>query len=74
MTLKMDSGDDRIGRSVSMGELMGFSGVMPPSANRCGGNRGAHDDEGLTSAGFAIDWLLDSTVVWRRRCLKPREC
>ena len=36
MTLKMDSRDDRIGRSASMGELMSFPGVMPPSANRCG--------------------------------------
>lgn len=40
MTRKMDSRDDRIGRSVSIGEMMGFSGVMPPSANRRGGNRG----------------------------------
>ena len=37
MTLKMDSRDDRIGRTVSMDEMLGFSGVMPPSANRCGG-------------------------------------
>lgn len=74
MALKINAGDDRIGRSVGMGEMMSFSSVMPPSANRCGGNRGERDDEGLTSAGFAIDWLLDSTVVWRRRCLKLRGC
>lgn len=52
MTLKMDSRDDRIGRSVSMGELMSFPGVMPPSANRCGGNRGERDDEGFDLSGF----------------------
>lgn len=52
MTLKMDSRDDRIGRSVSIGELMGFSGVMPPSANRCGGNRGERDDESFDLSGF----------------------
>lgn len=52
MTLKMDSRDDRIGRSVSMGELMSFPGVMPPSANRCGGNRGERDDESFDLSGF----------------------
>ena len=52
MTLKMDSRDDRIGRSVSMGEMMSFSGVMPPSANRCGGNRGERDDEAFDLSGF----------------------
>lgn len=52
MTLKMDSRDDRIGRSVSMGEMMGFSGVIPPSANRCGGNRGERDDESFDLSGF----------------------
>ena len=52
MTLKMDSRDDRIGRSVSMGEMMSFPGVMPPSANRCGGNRGERDDESFDLSGF----------------------
>lgn len=52
MTLKMDSRDDRIGRSVSLGEMLGLSGVMPPSANRCGGNRGERDDEGFDLSGF----------------------
>lgn len=52
MTLKMDSRDNRIGRSVSLGEMMGFSGVMPPSANRCGGNRGERDDEAFDLSGF----------------------
>lgn len=52
MTLKMDSRDDRIGRSVSMGEMMSFPGVMPLSANRCRGNRGECDDEGFDLSGF----------------------
>lgn len=52
MTLKMDSRDDRIGRTVSMGELLSFPGVMPPSANRCGGNRGESDDESFDLSGF----------------------
>ena len=76
MTLKMDSGDDRIGRSVSMGELMGFSGVMPPSANRCGGNRGAHDDEGFDLSGFrnrlasGLDRGVETSVLEAPRVLK----
>lgn len=52
MTLKLDSRDDRIGRSVSLGEMVSFPGVMPPSANRCGGNRGERDDEVFDLSGF----------------------
>lgn len=52
MRRKMDSRDDRIGRTVSMGEMVSFPGVMPPSANRCGGNRGERDDEGFDLSGF----------------------
>lgn len=52
MTLKMDSRDDRIGRTVSMGEMMSFPGVMPLSANRCRGNRGERDDEAFDLSGF----------------------
>ena len=59
MTLKMDSRDDRIGRSVSLGEMLGLSGVMTRF---------------LTSAGFAIDWFLGSIAVWRRRFLKLLVC
>ena len=76
MTLKMDSGDDRIGRSVSMGELMGFSGVMPPSANRCGGNRGERDDEGFDLSGFhsrlvsGLDRGMETSVLEAPRVLK----
>lgn len=76
MTLKMDSRDNRIGRSVSMGELMGFSGVMPPSANRCGGNRGERDDEGFDLSEFhnrlvsGLDRGMETSVLEAPRVLK----
>ena len=76
MTLKMDSRDDRIGRSVSMGELMSFPGVMPPSANRCGGNRGERDDEGFDLSGFhsrlvsGLDRVMETSVLEAPRVLK----
>ena len=39
MKRKMDSRDNRIGRSVSIGEMLGVPGVMPPTfANQRGGN------------------------------------
>lgn len=76
MTLKMDSRDDRIGRSVSLGEMMGFSDVMPPSANRCGGNRGERDDEGFDLSGFhnrlvsGLDRRMETPVLEAPRVLK----
>lgn len=76
MTLKMDSRDDRIGRSVSMGEMMGFSGVMPSPANRCGGNRGERDDEGFDLSGFrdrlasGLDRGVETSVLEASRVLK----
>lgn len=76
MTLKMDSRDDRIGRSVSMGELMSFPGVMPPSANRCGGNRGERDDEGFDLSGFrnrlasGLDRGVETSLLVAPRLLK----
>lgn len=76
MTLKMDSRDNRIGRFVSMGELMGFSGVMPPSANRCGGNRGERDDEGFDLSGFrnrlvsGLDRGMETSLLEAPRVLK----
>ena len=76
MTLKMDSRDDRIGRSVSMGEMMGFSGVIPPSANRCGGNRGERDDEGFDLSGFhnrlvsELDRGMETSLFETPRVLK----
>ena len=76
MTLKMDSRDDRIGRTVSMDEMLGFSGVMPPSANRCGGNRGERDDEGFDLSGFhnrlvsGFDRGMETSVLEVPRVLK----
>lgn len=76
MTRKMDSRDDRIGRSVSMGELMSFPGVMPRSANRCGGNRGERDDEGFDLSGFhsrlvsGLDRVMETSVLEAPRVLK----
>lgn len=76
MTLKMDSRDDRIGRSVSLGEIMSFPGVMPPSANRCGGNRGERDDEGFDLSGFhnrlvsGLDRGMETSVREALRVLK----
>lgn len=76
MTLKMDSRDDRIGRSVSMGEMMSFSGEMPPSANRCGGNRGERDDEGFDLSGFrnrlasGLDRGVETSLFETPRVLK----
>lgn len=50
---KMDSRDDRIGRSVSIGEMLGVPGVMPPTpASRRSGNRKEHNDEGFDLSGF----------------------
>lgn len=76
MTLKMDSRDDRIGRSVSLGEMMGFSGVMPPSANRCGRNRRERGDEGFDLSGFhnrlvsGLDRRMETPVLEAPRVLK----
>lgn len=76
MTLKMDSRDDRIGRSVSMGEMVSFPGVIPPSANRCGENRGERDDEGFDLSGFhsrlvsGLDRGMETSLFETPRVLK----
>ncbi|RHJ40809.1 MULTISPECIES: hypothetical protein [unclassified Collinsella] len=76
MTLKMDSKDGRIGRSVSMGEMVSFPGVMPPSSNRRGGNRGERDDEGFDLSGFysrlvsGLDRVMETSVLEAPRVLK----
>lgn len=76
MTRKMDSRDNRIGRTVNIGEMMGFSGVMPPSANRRGGNRGERDDEGFDLSGFhnrvvsGFDRGMETSVFEAPRVLK----
>lgn len=76
MALKTDSRDDRIGRSVSMGEMVSFPGVMPPSSNRRGGNRGERDDEGFDLSGFhnrlvsGLDRGMETSVLEAPRVLK----
>lgn len=53
MALKTDSRDDRIGRSVSMGEMLGFSGVMPPTdASQRGWIREEQGDDGFDISRF----------------------
>lgn len=76
MTLKMNTGDDRIGRSVSLGEMLGLPGVMPPSANRCGRNRGERDDEAFDLSGFrnrlasGLDRGVETSLFVAPRLLK----
>lgn len=77
MTLKMDSGDDRIGRSVSLGEMVGFPGVMPPTpANQRSGNRKERDDEVFDLSGFhnrlvsGLDRGMETSVLEAPRVLK----
>lgn len=76
MTLKMDSRDDRIGRSVSMDEMVSFPGVMTPFANWCGGNRGERDDEDFDLSGFhdrlasGLDRGMETSVLEAPRVLK----
>lgn len=76
MARKMDSRNNRIGRAVSMDEMLGFSGVMPPSANRCGGNRGERDDEAFDLSGFrnrlasGLDRGVETSLLVAPRLLK----
>lgn len=77
MTLKMDSRDDRIGRTVSMDEMLGFSGVMPPTtAKQRSGNRKEHNDEGFDLSGFrnrlvaGLDRGMETSVLEAPRVLK----
>ena len=77
MTLKMDSRDDRIGRSVSLGEMLGLSGVIPPTpANQRSGNRKERDDEVFDLSGFrnrlvsGLDRRMETLVLEAPRVLK----
>lgn len=77
MTLKMDSRDDRIGRSVSLGEMLGHPGVMPPTpANQRSGNRKERDDEGFDLSGFhsrlvsGLDCGVETSLFVAPRLLK----
>lgn len=77
MTRKMDSRDDRIGRSVSLGEMLGHPGVLPPTpANQRSGNRKERDDEGFDLSGFrnrlasGLDRGMETSVLEAPRVLK----
>lgn len=77
MTLKMDSRDDRIGRSVSLGEMLGLPGVMPPTpANQLSGNRKERDDEAFDLSGFrnrlasGLDRGVETSLFVAPRLLK----
>lgn len=77
MKRKMNTGGDRIGRTVSMGEMLGQPGVMPPlSANQRSGNRKEHNDEGFDLSGFhdrlasGLDRGVETSVFEVPRVLK----
>lgn len=77
MTRKMNTGGDRIGRSVSIGEMLGMPGVMPSTpANQRSGNRKEHNDEGFDLSGFrdrlasGLDRGVETSVFEAPRVLK----
>lgn len=77
MTLKMDSRDDRIGRSVSLGEMLGHPGVMPPTdASRRGWIREERGDDGFDISRFhdrltsGLDHAMETSVFEVLQVLK----
>lgn len=77
MTLKMDSRDDRIGRSVSLGEMLGLSGVMPPTdASQRGWIREERGDDGFEISRFhdrltsELDHVMETSVFEVLQVLK----
>lgn len=77
MTLKMDSRDDRIGRSVSLGEMLGLSGVMPPTdASQRGWIREERGDDGFDISRFhdrltsELDHVMETSVFDALQVLK----
>lgn len=77
MTRKMNTEGDRIGCTVSMGEMVSFPGVMPPTpANQRSGNRKERDDEGFDLSGFhsrlvsGLDRGMETSVLEAPRVLK----
>lgn len=77
MTQKMSTGGDRIGRTVSMGELMDLPGVIPPlpTSQRVGNCR-ERDDEGFDLSRFrdrlaaGLDRGMETSVLEAPRVLK----
>lgn len=77
MTRKMNTGGDRIGRTVSMGELMDLPGVIPTTpANQRVGNCRERDDEGFDLSRFrdrlasGLDRGMETSVLEAPRVLK----
>lgn len=77
MTRKMDSRDNRIGRSVSMGEMLGMPGIMPPTdANQRGWIREERGDDGFDISRFhdrltsELDHVMETSVFEALQVLK----
>lgn len=77
MTRKMDSRDNRIGRSASLGEMLGMPGIMPPTdANQRGWIREERGDDGFDLSGFhsrlisGLDCVMETSVLEAPRVLK----
>lgn len=77
MTRKMDSRDNRIGRSVSLSEMLGLPGVMPPTdASRRGWIREERGDDGFDISRFhdrltsGLDHAMETSVFEVLQVLK----
>ena len=76
MARKMNVRDDRIGHTVSMGEMVNLPGVMPLPANQRVGNCRERDDEGFDLSGFrdrlasGLDRGVETSVFEAPRVLK----
>ena len=69
--------EEKIGRTVSVGEAIGMAGVMSPlSANQRGGNRKGRDDEGFDLSSFrdrlasGLDRGMETSAFEAPRVLK----
>lgn len=76
MARKMNVRDERIGRTVSMGEMVNLPGVIPLPANQRVGNCRERDDEGFDLSGFrdrlasGLDRGVETSVFEAPRVLK----
>ena len=77
MTRKMNTGGDRIGRSVSIGEMLGMPGVMPPTdASQRGWIREERGDDGFDISRFhdrltsELDHVMETSVFEVLQVLK----
>lgn len=77
MTRKMDSRDNRIGRSASLGEMLGMPGIMPPTdANQRGWIREERGDDGFDISRFhdrltsELDHVMETSVFEVLQVLK----